>query len=139
LGGVSPLRAGLGWNGVYILAAGAALTLWALSLFYILWPERVTLHAATTFNHLKRGYNLDFDLPLGQRNQGFLDLDELSGIIKPWAMSELMHSFSSELVASGLVKAFAPAAPLAMMNTSASGRAFFRLAALRWFATQLCK
>ncbi len=36
LGGVSPLRAGLGWNGVYILAAGAALTLWALSLFYIL-------------------------------------------------------------------------------------------------------
>jgi hypothetical protein len=36
LGGVSPLRAGLGWNGVYILAAGAALTLWALSLLYIL-------------------------------------------------------------------------------------------------------
>ena len=36
LGGVSPLRAGLGWNGVYILAAGAALTLWALLLFYIL-------------------------------------------------------------------------------------------------------
>ena len=36
LGGVSPLRAGLGWNGVYVLAAGAALTLWALLLFYIL-------------------------------------------------------------------------------------------------------
>ncbi|EAZ97446.1 hypothetical protein [Marinobacter sp. ELB17] len=36
LGGVSPLRAGLGWNGVYVLAAGAALTLWALALFYIL-------------------------------------------------------------------------------------------------------
>ncbi len=36
LGGVSPLRAGLGWNGVYILVAGAALTLWALALFYIL-------------------------------------------------------------------------------------------------------
>jgi hypothetical protein len=36
LGGVSPLRAGLGWNGVYILAAGAALTIWALLLFYLL-------------------------------------------------------------------------------------------------------
>lgn len=36
LGGVSPLRAGLGWNGVYILVAGAALTLWTLSLVYIL-------------------------------------------------------------------------------------------------------
>ncbi|HEA53509.1 hypothetical protein LCGC14_1273560 [marine sediment metagenome] len=36
LGGVSPLRAGLGWNGMYILAAGAALTLWALSLSHIL-------------------------------------------------------------------------------------------------------
>lgn len=36
LGDVSPLKAGLGWNGVYILVAGVALTLWALSLFYIL-------------------------------------------------------------------------------------------------------
>jgi hypothetical protein len=36
LGGVSPLRAGLGWNGVFVLVAGTALTLWALSLFYIL-------------------------------------------------------------------------------------------------------
>lgn len=36
LGGVSPLRAGLGWNGVYTLVAGVVLTLWALSLFYIL-------------------------------------------------------------------------------------------------------
>jgi hypothetical protein len=36
LGRVSPLRAGLGWNGVYVLAAGAALTLWALLLLYIL-------------------------------------------------------------------------------------------------------
>ena len=36
LGGVSPMRAGLGWNGVYTLVAGAALTLWALALFHIL-------------------------------------------------------------------------------------------------------
>ncbi|SHF63260.1 hypothetical protein SAMN05444339_10972 [Loktanella atrilutea] len=32
LGGVSPMRAGLGWNGVYILVAGAVLTLWSLLL-----------------------------------------------------------------------------------------------------------
>jgi hypothetical protein len=36
LGGVSPLRAGLGWNGIYILVAGMALTMWALLLVNIL-------------------------------------------------------------------------------------------------------
>ena len=36
LGGVSPLRAGLGWNGAYILVAGVVLTLWALLLSVVL-------------------------------------------------------------------------------------------------------
>lgn len=36
LGGVSPFRAGLGWNGIYILVAGMALTTWALLLVYLL-------------------------------------------------------------------------------------------------------
>lgn len=36
LGRVSPQRAGIGWNGVYALAAGSALTLWALTLSVIL-------------------------------------------------------------------------------------------------------
>ncbi|MBM3604874.1 MAG: hypothetical protein FJX25_08985 [Alphaproteobacteria bacterium] len=36
LGNVSPQRAGIGWNGVYALAAGSALTLWALTLSVIL-------------------------------------------------------------------------------------------------------
>jgi hypothetical protein len=36
LGGVSPLRAGLGWNGIYTLVAGMALTMWALLLVNIL-------------------------------------------------------------------------------------------------------
>jgi hypothetical protein len=36
LGGVSPLRAGLGWNGAYIFVAGTVLTLWALLLCYVL-------------------------------------------------------------------------------------------------------
>ena len=36
LGGVSPLRAGLGWNGVYILVAGAMLTGWSLLLLTVL-------------------------------------------------------------------------------------------------------
>lgn len=35
-GKVSPMMAGLGWNGVYILVTGAALTLWSLALFHIL-------------------------------------------------------------------------------------------------------
>ncbi|WP_218139858.1 hypothetical protein [Loktanella fryxellensis] len=34
LGGVSPLRAGLGWNGIYVLAAGGVLTLWVLALLH---------------------------------------------------------------------------------------------------------
>jgi len=36
LGGVSAARAGLGWNGVYTLVAGAAMTGWAVGLIYIL-------------------------------------------------------------------------------------------------------
>ncbi|TJZ90262.1 hypothetical protein FA743_15970 [Paracoccus gahaiensis] len=36
LGNVSPQRAGIGWNGVYALVAGSALTLWALTLSIIL-------------------------------------------------------------------------------------------------------
>ncbi|QBX34286.1 hypothetical protein E4191_05810 [Paracoccus liaowanqingii] len=36
LGKVSPWRAGIGWNGVYALVAGSALTLWALTLSIIL-------------------------------------------------------------------------------------------------------
>jgi hypothetical protein len=108
LGGVSPLRAGLGWNGVYTLVAGAALSLWALSLFYILWLQLVMLHAATTFNCFKRGYNPGFDLSPIRGNHHFLDLDEILGFIKPWAMSELLRSPSSELEGSGLDKAVAP-------------------------------
>lgn len=36
LGKVSPWRAGIGWNGVYALGAGSALTLWALTLSRLL-------------------------------------------------------------------------------------------------------
>lgn len=36
LGKVSPQRAGIGWNGVYALLAGSALTLWALTLLAIM-------------------------------------------------------------------------------------------------------
>ncbi|WP_206611496.1 hypothetical protein [Falsirhodobacter deserti] len=36
LGGVSAARAGLGWNGIYTLAAGAAMTGWGVALIYIL-------------------------------------------------------------------------------------------------------
>lgn len=36
LGGVSAMRAGLGWNGIYTLVAGAALSAWAVALIHIL-------------------------------------------------------------------------------------------------------
>ena len=36
LGKVSPWRAGIGWNGVYAVVAGTALTLWALTLSLLL-------------------------------------------------------------------------------------------------------
>lgn len=35
LGGVSPAKAELGWNGIYILVVGTAMTVWALALAYL--------------------------------------------------------------------------------------------------------